>query len=677
MRWVWGMVFVCIGCTSAEEPAVLFTTQNPFEVPEDSLATSDVEACGMYLDEVCEAGRKRTCSVYDAKKGEFVTPDALTHRAFLYERWYERYHSPDGIHAKRQFNAPTTGTMSEAEWGADALFDSYNGMGDSAIWTGTALNAKVLRYVVTGTELDYQRMEDQVRSLLTLFEVTGIDGYLARYHYLRRPAGSAQDDTHAIFFDDQPLQHIDYEIENPVSIPDLPAVYTDGSGVPHWHGAPSIDQYSGLTTSLPAAWGLLRDESLKARIAHHLGCYLKRLRRMELVNVQKNRDAKEVVSAFFENTGAQFDEDDVDLTKLDTVVIYYLEQPNSLNTDTFDPSCPSEISTTPVRTIDATDGDFLAQMLDLVADINGAKKELRATNVDHYYLANARGADAVHLMGLAAMNHHFTGEQIYADFLEKELIGNLNAIGTANTYAAVNPPKWCRKWYASHISIGPLWGLLNLLGPSTLDTRMQEVMYEEAWLKDAVHLDNVKFSLMFAGSVSSDVGSGQSEAGQSAIRTLSAFGGNGGMLDAPRRTFDLPYETVAAQLPDHGITAECPTEQVVRFCEEGQTAFGIAVNPFDITEDCTGADNECPAYNGQCAPKRASSALPIQLRGMWGFQWQGDPYSLGAPVPPERDGLVQGSGIDLIESYWLARHYGYLPDADAQTLAWQDAGACP
>lgn len=676
MRRVGVLALILVGCSSTEAPTARFVTQDPFETPADMLGGHEVEACGVYQAETCTDGRLRTCNVYDAESRDFVTPDALTHRAFLYERWYELYHSPDGIHAKREFNGPMDATLDETEWGSLDRFREYNGMGDSAIWTGVALNAKVLRYVTTGTELDYQRMEDQVRALLTLFEVTGIDGYLARFHYLRRPAGSGQDDTHAIFFDDAALKHIDYPIEDPGSVPDLPAVYTDGSGTPYWHGAPSIDQYSGLTTSLPAAWGLLRDETLKARIAHHLGCYLKRLRRLELINVQKNRDAKEVIGAFFENSGAQFDEDDVDLSALDTVVIYYLEQPNSLNEDTFDRTCPDNITTTAARTIDATDGDFLSQMLDLVTDINGAKKELRATNIDHYYLANARGPDAVHLLGLAAMSHHFTGDPIYADFLENELIGNLNALGTARTYAAVTPPKWCRKWYASHISIGPLWGLINLLGPSPLDTAMQNVMHEEAWLKDAAHLDNVKFSLMFAGSVSAEHGSGQAEARDQALATLAAFGGNGGTLDAPRRTYDLPYETVASQLADHGITAECPSEAVVRFCEEGQTAFGIAINPFDITEPCTGAENECPTYNGECAQKRASSALPVQLREMWGFQWQGDPYRIGQPVAAERSGLVQASGIDLIESYWLARHYGYLGDAAAQTLAWQDVGSC-
>jgi len=665
-------------CTSKDSASTrLFATQDPFETPVDSLADATVDACGLYLEEVCEAGRKRVCKVYDAGRGSFVTPGALTHRAFLYERWYELYQSPDGIHAKRQFTAPTPASMSEAEWAAPERFSHYNGMGDSAIWTGAALNARILRYVTTGTELDYRRMEQQVRDLLTLFEVTGIPGYLARHHFIRRPAGSPQDDKHAIFFDDAPLKHTDYEISNPGQVAGLPAVYAEATGTAMWHGSPTIDQYSGLTTSLPAAWGLLRDEALKGRIAHHLGCYLKRLRRLELINVQKNPDAKELVAAFFENSGAQLDPDDPDLTKLDTIVIYYLEQPNSLNTETFDRSCPDSIATTADRVIDATAGDFLSQMLELVADISNAKKDLRAGNVDHYYLANSRGADAVHLMGLAAMNHHFTGEELYRSFLETTLIQDLNAIATAKTYSAVIPSKWCRKWYASHISIGPLWGLINLLGPSQLDTAMQEVMYEEAWLKDAAHLKNAKFDLMFAGTVSSEMGTGQEAARIEAVQLLEQFGGNGGVLDGPRRTFDLPYESVAAALPAFDISPECPADEVVEFCEQGQEVFGIAVNPFDITEPCTGADNECPTYNGECAPKRASTALPVQLREMWGFQWQGDPFRLGQPVATERNGLIQSSGIDLIESYWLARHYGWIESAKGQTLAWQDEGACP
>ncbi len=675
----------CAVAWSCKQP--VFETKDPFSAPQNLLADRSVEGCAVYEQSACESGVQRTCKVYDASAGAFVSPDPLTHRALLYERWYALYHSPDGQHAKRRFAEPIPGDMEEAQWSALDRFSNFDGLGDAAIWSGTALNATILRYLVTGTEADYQRLEARTRQLLMHFEVTGIPGYLARYHFYRAPVGAPKSDQHAVFYDDEELRHTDHEIKNPERIEGLPALYTEGMvdeagqrwmGTPMWHGVPSIDQYSGLTTSLPAAWGLLRDEALKSKIALHLGCYLKRLQRAELTNIQKNPEAKELAQVFFENSGANFDPEDIDLTKLDTLVMYYLPQPNSANADTFDSSCPDSITTSPTRIIDATAPDFGAQMLGLVGDITGAKKSLSATNIDHYYLVNARGADAVHMMGLAAMSYHFTGEALYKDFLENELITNLQTLEVADTYSAVIPPKWCRKWYASHISIGPLWGLLNLLEDSVLRDRLYTVMHEEAWNKDGAHLGNAKFALMFAGSVPSNKGDGQDAARDEAVALLEQFGGNGGVLDAPRRTYYLPYDEVEAQLPGLGIEAECPSEDVVRFCEEGQTAFGVAVNPFDITEPCVGEAYECPTYNGECARKRASSALPVQLRQMWGFQWQGDPYRLGDDQgrDPSQSGVIQSSGIDLIESYWMARYYGFINEGQDYVLAWSDDGAC-
>ena len=59
----------------------------------------------------------------------------------------------------------------------------------------------------------------------------------------------------------------------------------------------SIDQYSGPMVALPAAWGLLRDDGVKDRVAHQLTCYLKRLQRIEVRNLQQRPDLFEAVMA--------------------------------------------------------------------------------------------------------------------------------------------------------------------------------------------------------------------------------------------------------------------------------------------------------------------------------------------------------------------------------------------
>jgi len=87
--------------------------------------------------------------------------------------------------------------------------------------------AAILRYAVTGTEADYARMEQHVRDLVTMYDVTGVPGYLCRYHYLELPAGAPNDPDHILRWQGSytPTHH-DRAIPNPESVPNLPAIYT-------------------------------------------------------------------------------------------------------------------------------------------------------------------------------------------------------------------------------------------------------------------------------------------------------------------------------------------------------------------------------------------------------------------------------------------------------------------
>lgn len=678
------LIGLIVGLSACSDPAdrPMVATKAPFAAPADALTGSDVQSCTIYEATRCEAGRKQTCAGYDSGAKAFRSPDALTHRAWLWERYHDLYHTPDGQDAKRQLRQTLTGTASEAEWASADNFVAYNGLGDSAIWSGTALNAKVMRYLVTGTDADYAEMTRQVRTMLSLFDVTAIPGYLARYHFYRMPQGGPQTDRSAIFYDDEPLRHTDHEILAPQNIEGLPALYAEGladssgqifSGTPMWHGTPTIDQYSGLTASLPAAWSLLKDEDLKKRISDHMSCYLKRLRRIELINLAAQPELSGALRDYLNGGASNFDPEDIDLTKISRLIMYVTEQPNSLNVDTFDRSCPETIALTPSRVLDGRSPTFQSELLGLLADMRG-KKEEHATGVDHYYVPNARGPDAVHLMNLAAAVFHMTGDEMYLRFLEDELIGNIGTVDVAQTFASVIPPKWCRKWYASHISFVPLWGINNLLDDSILKDQMQRVLHEEAWKKDAALLGNAKFSLMYGGALGSETEGEQAQALAQGAVWLSQLQGNGGVPDAPRRSYIMNAQAVRAGLPDD-IEPECPTPEVRKLCEEGVEIFGTTIQPWDITEPCTGGVNECMMDNGECAQARASKALPVGLRGWWGFTWQGDPYGLGHDS--SGGGTIQSSGLDLFESYWLARYYGALPEADGLVLAWQDEGACP
>ena len=659
-----------------------FSVGPPFErsVP-NPLNGTGVESCAVYLEEQCVEGALRRCTVYDPAARSFVSElDPLLERVLLFERWYELYHAPNGQTAERGFNTPIGPGRPEAAWGDPDLFTRYIGAGDAAIWTGAALNAFILRYLVTGTEADYERMENKVRDLLRLFDVTGIPGYLARNHFLLVAAEAPTTDQIIVEHGDAGLDHRDYPIPNPETIDGLPPIYFDGiddgdrvwTGEPMWHGNPSIDQYTGPMVTFPAAFALLRDEDLKSRLAEHMTCYLRRLRRLELINLQDSPEVLDAVQAFFGGGGLNLDPDDIDFRQLDTVIAYYLEQPNSANERTFDRTCPESIALEPTRLLDASDSMFPLEMAALALDLQ-SRDNVRAGGIDHIYVPSVRGGDAVHMMHLAAMSYYFTGNEMYADFLRDELLGSLGAADVADTMGALIPPPWCRSYYGDHITFSPLWAFINLLDDSPLRTRLHHAMRDETWEKIGFDLGNAKLNLMYAGVVPPVIAGVSTDPVESAIESVRNIGGNGGVLNDPRRGYTRSYDEIVALMP-LSMTPVCPTEQQRATCETPISVFGLEIPAEPITHECADRPEECPMEGDVCAWSMASGPLPVQARKWSDFIWQRNPYAIGEYHGSE--GTRQSPGLDVIEPYWLARYYGFIEEGEGQVLAWEDAGSC-
>jgi hypothetical protein len=598
----------------------------------------------------------------------------------LYERWYDLYQSPDGQTAERRFTAPIAAGTAESAWADPALFAGYDGMGDSAIWTGTALNAILLRYLETGTEADYARLEAKVRTLLTLFDVTGIPGYLARHHFLLLPEGGPDSPDHIVLFGEGPRDARDRAVDDPESVAGLPDAYAEGiadsqgelwTGTPMWRGNPSIDQYTGPMVTFPAVYGLLQDEGLRQSVADALVCYLHRLQRIEVVHLQDNPDALEAVQTFLAGGHLQLDPDDIDLTQLDTLVAYAHPQINTANQDFYDRSCPESVALAPARVIDASDSGFGLDLLNLVADLTGGAA--RATALDHIYVPSVRGGDAIHMMHLAAMAWYFTGDDQYRELLEEELLGRLRTAEVAQTTGALVPPRWCRAFYGTHITLPPLWAFINLLEDSPLRDEMVRVFELEGWQKLAFDLANPKYELMYAGVVPDELATARDEALSEALATLAAFGGNGGVLEDPRRNYTLGYTDAVEALPE-GIEPVCPTEELRHACEDGYDILGVPLPGTDITRACTGDPGECPMEGGECARSLASAAVPPELFPYEDFFWQRSPFQLGRTFGDA--GMEQAPGLDLIEIFWLARHYGFTDVGEGQVLAGRETGSC-
>ncbi|MFO0726108.1 MAG: hypothetical protein U1E65_20160 [Myxococcota bacterium] len=675
------LLLTACSSTPAETPFTPRATLAP--VAADPLLAGGHESCPIYLEERCMAGQRQRCEIVDGASGTLVsTPDPVLRRAFLYDRWYDKFMSPLGLTMERVFTTSIAPGASDAEWGAPERFSRWAGEGDSAIWTGTALMADIYRYAETHTEADYRRMEDRARALVLDFEVTGIPGYLARSHFLLVPPGSPKSDQLILHYgDESTLTSIQLELPS-LDLPGLPAEYKAGlddgqggkiHGKAYWEGDVSIDQYTGPMTAFPILWNLLRDEQLKSRIAFHMGCYLKRLQRIEIINLKARPTLVQDVLNAFGGSRIRLDPGDPNLQDLESLVWYVHPGINRQNAATFVGTCPNQVQLTPTRVIDAQSEHFELDLLNLNADINRDNRTL-PNQIDHFYIPTIRGGDASHLMHLAAMLYYFTGEEQYRSFLFDELIGHLRADEVAKTMMAFRLPDWCFRFYGDHITYGTHWQLVNLLPEGKLRDAMIEVEQQEIWEKAMFNQRNAKASLLYASIVPEAMAAGRARALDDVRTQLRGFGGNGGVLDAPRRQYSHDPADVIAAFPA-GTTVRCPSPDDRAFCEDSKTLLGFPLEGDKISHDCDGRAGECQMPDGKCTDGLASDGLPIGLRPYEDFVWQRNPFSLGERYGLE--GQVQSPGRDFGEEYWMARHYGYLTEGQGQVLGWTPAGSCP
>jgi hypothetical protein len=594
------------------DPLPPLPTQAPFVVPADPLTGTGLISCGVYQEERCQDGQAQVCAVYDLSDASFPeTLDPLLKRAYLYDRWRDLYHVVDGQLAERMASKETLAGTPEAVWAAEENFASYAGGGDSGIWTGWAVTAAVLRYVNTGSEADYERMEDWVRGLMVKWDVTGIPGYLSRYHFIHMPPGGPNTSAHYLRWGEaSSLNWMERSIPDPANVEGLPAAYVDGipdengtlvEGVASWSGRPSIDQATGSMVALPMAFDLLRDAALKQKISDQMTCYLKRLQRVEIINLQDNADALQAFMDYFGGGQLNFDEDDIDFSKIDSIVGYVHRQINTLNEDDFDISCPDSIQLEPWRVIDASGPAFLGELLQFVMDMAGHESE-RALGMNHYYFPSVRGGDAMHLMHLATMAYRFTGDEMYREFLFNELIENIRTEEVIHTAGASDPPNTCKKWYGDQITYGPWWAFMRLLGDCELRTELRQAFHTEFWEKLMFDVGNVDFNIMYAGELPEEMALAHEEALAYALEQLALFGGNGGVLDDPRRSYTLTPEEIMAQAPD-GLEAICPSANEIEVCEAEINFMGVALPGLVATHTCTGSDWECDYGDDSCAPK--------------------------------------------------------------------------
>ena len=603
---------------------------------------ASVESCAL----IGQVKDGKTCAVYDTKAKAFSpTPDgspedALARRAFWYERWLDLYASAEHQVVVRNMKVPMAPGDPESRFGDEQYLDFWDDTGDSAGFSDTMMNSVLFHYATTGTDADYQRMEAWLRGQVMQFDATGMPGYLARWHYAAVPDGTQIHNGMAMATGGQD----DFDIPAD-ALERMPAYYKtgiDGKTVrPTWHGHTSIDAISGPMNSFPLAYDLVKDPALKARMALHYGCFLKRLKLFKITNLSKNAQLQTDIGRYLNSTILKKDPDDPDLSKLDEVWGFYLPQYNINSAATYPRDCPAHLATTTTEIIDVTRPGYDSKLLDLILRQSDGGNQVNA--IDFAFFPNVRSGDAVMLQAFALGAYHMTRDPEFLTWRDQTLIAGANAREVGRTVGEFNPPRPCRSYYRTPNMYRA--HLMRTLLDGDDDSRAfaQYLWKQKFALRETAGLRDALFEIQLSAAL------GTKTAGlPQALQDLMELGGAPGHLDEPRRNYaiDLSLNTPA------GYTVEKASADELATCSTPVTLLGINV-PIDAPD--------ANALYVRPAP-------PVMLRPPDNWIWEKDPFK--ALRYPGDAGRQQYPGVDLLEPYWIARYFGHLPDAHL-ILAWQ------
>ncbi len=613
--------------------------------PAPAVLPAGVSSCAV-LDEVNGAQR---CRVFDTRAKAFLPTDSFTARVYRYDRWLDLYNTVEKQVVVRNLNQAMQPGDPESHWSDEKYINYWDDFGDSAGMGEMAQISAAFRYAVTGIEADYQRLESYIRGAVGQFDATGVDGYLARFRYAGVAAGTPILNGHAMGVR---ANDVNNAFDIPASqLPLMPSYFKDGLEIggahvdvqPTWAGHPSIDSYSGPMHAWPIAFSLIRDPALKARMAVHFGCFLKRLRIFKIINLSKNAALQAEVAKYLTTGVLHLDADDPDLTKTDQVWAFYLPQLNKTNVADYPRQCPAQLAqdATADETVDVTVVGWEAKLLTFFSrSLSGTD---RPDSMDFAYFVSVRAGDAIMLQAYALAAYRLTGDAAYLRWRDQVVIGKGNAKEVGRTTGAFIPPKFCRSYYrtpgvyAAHFS--------RLLTDGDPDSHAFAV---DLWRrkfagKELAGLGDPRFEVMFAAALSE-----RTPGVVDALAQLAAFGGTAELLDDPRRN----YSSDATLSPPPGITIAPSSDADIKLCTAPITVLGVTIptgDPTDVSE------------------LFADHSLPLMRRPPDNWQWEKDPYR--AVRKPGDAGRQQYAGLDLTEPYWIARYFKLLPDAHA-VLAW-------
>jgi len=213
------------------------------------LLLSALPACGASQPGATAAGSAQEAPARAGVLGDSAGYGPLRLKAMEHDLWLETWHTPEyGSHLHVRFTDDSHQAV-----------DTYHGHGDSCIWTGTYAASQALRYRATGDPQARANVIRSIRALTRHLDVTGRDGFIARY------VGPADDPGHR----NEVARCGEEENHHLVTEGEYAGDF--------WVGNTSRDQYTGWFLGMAWAYDTVDDPDTRARIRSNVTRVLDRL----------------------------------------------------------------------------------------------------------------------------------------------------------------------------------------------------------------------------------------------------------------------------------------------------------------------------------------------------------------------------------------------------------------
>ncbi len=629
---------------------------------------AQIESCALIDQEQCVGGTLHRCAIYDSLAGEFTdNPPEFLERILYYDRYGDLYQTKDFsqlVYYTKAYIEPGT---DEAVWTDPANFDHYRDHGDAAFYMGYHAFAAAHRYAVTGTTADYQRMVRILDEQLGNWRITGVPGYMIRAVSAMLDEGVSVPTGHPEYnlreYKER-SNHVLYTVTEPDLLALLPDYYYQGVTIddvfydttPMIEGGPSLDAYSGAMLGFNFIYDLLKeeDQAYQDEIAEAVTCFIGRLRKLRITNIRESMVGRLLIDYLLGTGSVHLDPDDINLDDIDTMIGYVAEAIPPGDPGDFIFECrdtlPTEVD--PKYDFDANDPLFILQFADLAYKLSG----LGDYPIDFIYLVSHRGGDVAFMMNWMIMAYHVTGDQRYLDFVQNQLVDEIDGLAVLNTSGAFFLPPFCGSWIGGDLVHPILHASLMHLADGALAGEHRRTMKEE--LKDKLFLtdNNAYFGITYAAAVDETYDPDLPDYLEWAVAELDGYMLNPDAPLDPKRNYSTDY--IADPLP--GYEPIGPTQEQIDICEQGLEILGFEIIPGP------GIDPDFEVI--------APQALPVGMRVPHEMIWHFSPFNL------KRDfGSAEGRRhyffTDLTAPYWIGRYRGLIDDGgEGMALGWQDTG---